>query len=140
MMRRLIRYLALSVTVSVLTAGAAVAEITPKYLGGVWTLDTAKNCGLKEFEHITFRADGTMQGKRFGTVDSIGFWRHDGDFIQLHLLTSPAHFDERLKDFDGVFGYFPVKVMTFGHRPDRFGAVGTIGDEMKKVSLFRCKN
>lgn len=139
-MLRKFKYLSIASLAAVAFAvTGASAEITPKYLDGTWTLDAAKNCGLKEFEHLTFRSDGTMQGKRFGIVDSIGFWRHDGDFIQLHLLTSPAHFDKRLKDFEGVFGYFPVKVMTFGHQPDQFGAVGNIGDEMEKVSLFRCK-
>ena len=92
----------------VLISGANALGISPQYLDGVWTLDSAKNCNLQEFEHITFRADGTVQGKRFGAVDSIGFWRTEGELMLLHLLTSPAHFDESLKHFQGFFDYFPV--------------------------------
>ncbi len=123
-----------------LTSGANALEISPQYLDGVWTLDSADNCGLKEFEHVTFRADGTVQGKRFDVVDSIGFWRNTGDQLVVHLLTSPAHFDERLKHYQGFFDYFPVRVLAFDIQPESFEAVGTIGDQMKKVTLFRCKN
>ena len=123
-----------------LISGANALEISPQYLDGVWTLDSAKNCSLPEFEHITFRADGTVQGKRFGVVDSIGFWRNAGDLMQLHLLTSPAHFDDSLKHFQGYFDYFPVRVLASDLQPNSFEAVGTMGEQIKKVTLFRCKS
>lgn len=79
------------VFVIALTSGANALEISPQYLDGVWTLDSADNCGLKEFEHIAFRADGTVQGKRFEVVDSIGFWRNTNDLIKQHGDEAPIH-------------------------------------------------
>lgn len=73
MLQRMMRYLLVCVTASVFTAGGAMAEITPKYLAGVWTIVNQKNCGLKEFEHMVFRANGTFESRRFGVTDSTGF-------------------------------------------------------------------
>ena len=123
-------------------ASASVAnavELTPAYLDGVWTLESKENCGLKEFEHITFRTNGTMEGSRFGVVDSVGFWRQSGALLRAHLVTSPARFDRTLKEFQGYYGYFPVTMLAFDLTQDSFEAVGAIGDQMRKVALFRCE-
>ncbi len=118
---------------------AGAAEMSPKYLYGVWTLESKDNCGLSEFEHFTFRADGVFEGSRFGVVDSVGFWRQSGELLRAHLVTSPAHFDKNLKELQGYYDYFPVKMLTFNLTPDSFEAVGSIGDQMRRVTLFRCK-
>ncbi len=139
MLRRMMRCLVVCVTASVLSAGGAVAEITPKYLDGVWTMASKKNCGLKEFEHMVFRANGTFESRRFGVTDSTGFWRNSDDVLVLHLVTSPEHFDKRLKDYKGYFDYFLVKVLVFNQKPDTFEAFGLIGDQIKRETLVRCK-
>lgn len=139
MLKRMMRYLLVCVTASVVTAGGAVAEITPKYLSGVWTIANQKNCGLKEFEHMVFRANGTFESRRFGVTDSTGFWRNSGDILVLHLVTSPEHFDRTLKEFQGHFDYFRVKVLAFNQKANKFEAFGLIGDQVKKETLFRCK-
>jgi hypothetical protein len=118
---------------------AGAIEMSPKYLDGVWTFESKDNCGLSEFEHFTFRADGVFEGSRFGVVDSVGFWRQSGELLRAHLVTSPVHFDKNLKELQGYYDYFPVKMLTFNLTPDSFEAVGSIGDQMRRVTLFRCK-
>ena len=139
MLRRIMRYLLVPIAASVFLASGAVAQVTAKYLDGVWTIASAKNCGLKDFEHMVFRANGTFESRRFGVTDSTGFWRNSDDMLVLHLVTSPEHFDKQLKEFKGYFDYFLVKVMVFNQGPDKFEAVGLIGNQIKKEALFRCK-
>jgi len=139
MLRNILAIVSMQVAAIAFASIANAVEMSPKYLDGVWTLESKENCGLKEFEHITFRADGVLEGSRFGVVDSVGFWRQSGDLLRAHLVASPARFDEALKGFQGYFDYFPVMMMVFDLTPDSFEAVGTIGDQMRKVTLFRCK-
>ncbi len=124
---------------AVFVLSANALEISPKYLVGVWTLENKQNCGVKEFEHLTFKSDGTIHTNRFGNVETTGFWQMTGSFIMLHLVSSPAHFSEDLKDFEGHYDYVQVKVVTMNPKPDTFEAVGSIGNQVKKVALFRCK-
>ena len=116
-----------------------MAEITPKYLDGVWTIMSKKNCGLEEFEHMVFRANGTFESRRFGAIESTGFWRNSDDVLVLHLVTSPEYFDKQTKDFKGYFDYFLVNVLVFNQEPDKFEAFGLIGNQIKKEALFRCE-
>jgi hypothetical protein len=138
MLRKILAIVSMQVAAIAFASIAGAVEMSPKYLDGVWTLESQENCGLKEFEHITFRANGTMEGSRFGIVDTMGFWRQSGNLLRAHLVTSPAHFSESLKGFQGYFDYFPVMMMAFNLTPDSFEAVGTIGAQMQKVTLFRC--
>ncbi len=139
MLREILAIVSIQVAAIAFASIAGAVEMSPKYLDSVWPLESMENCGLKEFEHITFRADGVIEGSRFGVVDSVGFWRQSGGLLRAHLVTSPAHFDENLKEFQGYFDYFPVMMMAFDLTPDSFEAVGTIGIQMRKVTLFRCK-
>ncbi len=139
MLRKILAIVSIQVAALAFASIAGAAEMSPKYLNGVWTLETKDNCGLSEFEHFTFRADGVFEGSRFGVVDSVGFWRQSGELLRAHLVTSPAHFDKNLKELQGYYDYFPVKMLTFNLTPDSFEAVGSIGDQMRRVTLFRCK-
>ena len=139
MLRKILAIVSMQVAAIAFASIANAVEMSPKYLDGVWTLESRENCGLKEFEHITFRANGTLEGSRWGVVDTVGFWRQSGDLLRAHLVTSPAHFDKNLKEFQGYFDYFPVMMMVSDLTPDSFEAVGTIGDQMQKVTLFWCQ-
>ncbi len=139
MKRKIIRCLQVPILMSVFMASGAVAQVTAKYLDGVWAIASEKNCGLKESEHLTFRANGTFGSSRFGVPDSTGFWRSSEDVLILHLVTSPEHFDKRLKNFKGYFDYFMVKVLVFNQQPNSFEAFGLIGTQIKKETLFRCE-
>ena len=121
------------------TVTTASAQVTPKYLDGVWTIASKKNCGLNKIEHMVFRANGTFESRRFGVTESTGFWRYSDDVLVLHLVTSPEHFDKRLKEFKGYFDYFLVKVLVFNQEPDNFEAFGLIGDQIHRETLVRCK-
>jgi len=138
-LRRMMRCLLVPIAASVFLASGAVAEITPKYLDGVWAIASEKNCGLKEFEQLVFHANGTFESHRFDATGSVGFWRNSGDVLTLHLVTSPERFDKQLKDFKGYFDYFNVKVLIFNQEPNKFEAFGLIGNQIKKEVLFRCK-
>ncbi len=139
MLRRIMRCLLVPIAASVFLANGAVAQVTAKYLDGVWAIASAKNCGLKDTEHLMFRANGTFESFRFGVTDSTGFWRNSDDVLVLHMVTSPEFFDKQLKEFKGYFDYFFVKVLVFNQEPDKFETFGLIGNQIKKETLFRCE-
>ena len=139
MPRRLMCYLLVPVVASIFLANGAVAQVSAKYLDGIWAISSAKNCGLKDTEHLMFRANGTFESFRFGVTDSTGFWRNSDDVLVLHMVTSPEFFDKQLKEFKGYFDYFFVKVLVFNQESDKFETFGLIGNQIKKETLFRCK-
>ena len=130
--------LSICVAVVVFASGAKAVEPSPQYLHGSWTMDDAKNCGLPEFEHITFRDDGTMEAARHGNVTLLGFWLNTEDIVRVHFIASPARLDEKLNEFLGYYDYFLATMLVFDLEPDSFRAVGTIGDQIRKVTMFRC--
>ena len=121
-----------------IATSAGAAELSAAYLKGTWTIDDAKNCGLKEFEHLTFRENGTMDAVRFGAVNIVGFWRQNGDLIDVHVVTSPAYLDKALGHFQGRYDYFQATMLTFDLEVNSFHAVGRIGEHMQKAVLHRC--
>lgn len=122
-------------------SGAGAEGLDAGYFAGNWELNVDGKCGQEDAEFIHVRANGTFDYGRRGKVESVGFWRIDGDVVMLEMLTSPAYFEDianELKDYHGLYGYYPVRAMTFDIQKDRFGAVASIGSLMSKFTAHRC--
>jgi len=115
------------------------ADLSSDYLAGNWTLESSENCGKPEFESISFKNDGTVSASRFGSTTLTGFWELNGEFLTAHVVTSPAHLDQRLLHMKGHFDYFLVNMVIVDAQPDELKIVGRIGEIMSRMDLARCK-
>ena len=123
--------------------GVDAAELTPQYLQGKWVVGpTEQKCDSTEFEHLTFRKNGSFEGGRTGKVEAAGIWSIDEDIVSLHIVSSPAFFEdihEELKAFKDQYHYFYIKIVPFNIEDGKFEAVGVIGEMIKKGVFVRCK-
>jgi len=139
MFRKAFVVVGIQMLIAAVAFGAEAIDLTPKYLDGTWTLRQVENCGLKEFEHIAFHRDGTIETSRHGLVDALGFWRLEDGLVRIHLLASPAHYSDAFKDLTDRFDSFLITVMPLAVDKDAFEAVGAIGEQMQREKLFRCE-
>lgn len=116
------------------------ADLSEDYLYGRWVLDE-QNCGSPDAEYIEFKKNGTFEGTRTGLAEFVGFWGLEEGILDLHMVTSPAFFDdlhEELAKFEGIYRYFKGRMVVFNTQDKSFEAFGVIGDEIKRAAAVRC--
>ena len=110
-------------------------------LHGRWAID-AEDCSSPDSEYMVFRSNGTFENTRTGQAEIVGFWQLDEDTVDLHMVTSPAYFNDLhggLKDFEGIYNYFHAKVIIFNNKKDSHEAIGVIGNEVKRMKTVKCR-
>ena len=116
------------------------ADLSADYLYGRWVLDE-QNCSSPDAEYIEFNENGTFEGTRIGLAEIVGFWGLEEGILDLHMVTSPAFFDdlhEELAKFEGIYSYFQGRMVVFNTQDKSFEAFGVIGDEIKRTAAVRC--
>ena len=93
MMRTLTCVTIVAVLAVFLVPWAGAGELSQDYLAGRWVIDS-QSCNSMESEYIEFRKDGTYVSVRGSKSEIVGFWRLEDDMLELHMLTSPAFFDD----------------------------------------------
>ena len=124
-----------------LVLGASAADLSTDYLHGRWVIDDP-NCSSPDSEYIEFNQNGTFAGTRTGQAEIAGFWGLKEGILDLHMVTSPAFFDDLHKDlagFEGIYNYFQGRMIIFNTQSKSFEAFGVIGDEIKRTSAVRCE-
>ena len=138
---RVLNYATVLVVLSVfLVPWATAADLSAYYLGGRWVIDE-ENCNSPDSEYIEFNKNGTFEGTRTGKAEIVGFWGLKEGILDLHMVTSPAFFDDIHKDlsgFKGIYSYFQGRMVIFNTQDKSFEAFGVIGNEMKRTSAARC--
>lgn len=131
------------ITVLGLSVPAWAAELTQEYLLGKWVIDEA-NCSDSSSEFVTFRNNGAVDGVRDGKLEASGFWGISDEIFVVHVVASPAFFhdyDEEaavLKAHEGKYFAFRIRVVPFNMELNQFGAVGLLGEQVKKAVFSRC--
>jgi hypothetical protein len=140
-MIRACSYATILVVLSVLLVPLAnAADLSADYLHGRWVIDE-QNCSSTDSEYIRFNKNGTFEGARTGKAEIVGFWGLKEGILDLHMVTSPAFFDDLHKDlagFEGIYNYFQGRMVIFNTQNKSFEAFGVIGDEIKRASAVRC--
>jgi hypothetical protein len=140
-MMRGFNYATILVVLSVfLVSGANAADLSADYLYGRWVIDE-QNCSLPDSEYIEFSKNGTFEGTRTGKAEIVGFWGLKEGILDLHMVTSPAFFDDLHKDlagFEGLYNYFQGRMVIFNTQDKSFETIGVMGDEMKRASTVKC--
>jgi hypothetical protein len=119
---------------------AYAADLPADYIHGRWVIDD-QNCSSPDSEYIEFNKNGTFGGTRTGKAEIVGFWGLNEGILDLHMVTSPAFFDDLHKDlagFEGIYNYFQGRMVIFNTQDKSFEAFGVIGDEMKRTTAVRC--
>ncbi|MBL8667165.1 MAG: hypothetical protein JNM48_06860 [Rhodospirillales bacterium] len=129
---------------TVLAFGTAAAaqdgpspSLTDAGVIGTWAVNEGQ-CSDPNAEFIIFSKDGTVESIRNGQTDAVGFWKLQDDKLQLNVLAPPARLDERLKDVDGYYP-FDIVIAPYDIQPDKFLAVGILGDQVRYGKFARCK-
>ena len=141
-MTRTFNYATILVVLSVfLVPGAKAADLSADYLYGRWVIDD-QNCSSPDSEYIEFNKNGTFEGTRTGQAEIVGFWVLKGGILDLHMVTSPAFFDDIHKDlarFEGIYNYLQGRMVIFNTQDKSFETFGVIGDEIKRTAAVRCE-
>ena len=140
------RRMLLAVALAILTAGAVspvrATDLTAEYLEGLWVIGGKDQCKNSDREYILLLENGTFENGRSGKAEAVGFWSLSEDFLNLHLVSSPAFFKDLHKDlheYDGAFHYFHIKVAAINFDGKSFEAIAIIGDQIKKSTAVRCE-
>ena len=127
-------------------AGSAWADDVPAdYLVGTWALGGAEACESASGERLIFAADGTFTSTLDGDPSAAGFWQLTGHDLELHMVSSPAYFDDPdrtdddlLASLEGQYDYFYARGLTFDVEPESFRVVVNMADTMRGADLNRC--
>jgi hypothetical protein len=145
MLERTVAFLGVQICAVALTLAAWADEVPTNYLPGTWAIGGADACKAPATEHITFDSDGTFEAVRSGQPTATGFWHLVEDVLDLHMVSSPAFFDDPTTDFDdplsnfaGQYEYFYAKALLFDLEPDGFRAVATMGNMLRGANYHRC--
>jgi hypothetical protein len=145
MLKRTGAFVAAQACVVALTWTAWADEVPDDYLPGTWAIGDSEACGTPAAEHITFDADGTFRAERGDRPTATGFWHLVEDVLDLHMVSSPAFFDDPTTDFDdplssfaGQYEYFYAKALLFDIEPGGFRAVATMGNMLRGANYGRC--
>jgi hypothetical protein len=140
-MMRTLSYAAILVVLSVfLVPWAHAADLSADYLAGRWVIDD-QNCSSPDSEYIEFNKNGTFEVTRTGEAEIVGFWGLTKDTLDLHMVTSPAYYDDLHRDlvrYAGFYDYFQGRMVIFNTQSKSFEAFGVVGDEIKRASAVRC--
>ena len=116
------------------------AGLSADYLDGRWVIDE-QNCSSPDAEYMEFNKNGTFEVTRTGNAEIVGFWGLKEGILDLHMVTSPAFFDDLNKElagFEGIYSYFQGRMVIFNTQSKSFEAFGVIGDEIKRSAAVRC--
>ena len=140
-MVRAFNYATILMVLSVfLVPWASADDLSTEYLYGRWVIDD-QNCSSQDSEYMEFNKNGTFEGTRTGNAEIVGFWGLKEGILDLHMVTSPAFFDDlqkQLAGFEGLYSYFQGRMVIFNTQNKSFEAFGVIGDEIKRTSAVRC--
>jgi len=120
---------------------ANAADLSADYLYGRWVIDE-RNCSSPDSEYMEFSKNGTFEGTRTGQAEIVGFWGLKEGILDLHMVTSPAFFDDIHKDlarFENIYNYFQGRMVIFNTQDKSFETFGVIGDEIKRTTAVRCE-
>lgn len=145
MPKRFFTYLAVPSFALALTAAAAAQE-TPEvedeipdgYLEGTWAIGGSDACGDAAAEHFRFNADGTFVTTQGGEPTATGFWHLVEDKLDLHMVSSPAFFDDQLQPFAGQYTYYYAQALVFDYEDQAFRMVASMAGQLRGANLGRC--
>jgi len=122
----------------VMAHASRAAEVSAKYLEGLWSLDGKEACATDNLEYVAFRANGVLETGNGGRPDGAGFWELKEREVIFHLASSPGFYRKDLEGLGGAYNHFDIRVLTYNIEDDQFGAIGLLGDQVARATFSRC--
>ena len=145
MLKRTVAFVGVQAFALAIAFAAWSDEVPDNYLPGTWAIGGADACKAPATEHITFHPDGTFETVQGAQPTATGFWTLVEDILDLHMVSSPAFFDDpttnvddALSDLAGQYQYYYAKALLFDIEPDGFRAVATMGNLLRGANYSRC--
>jgi hypothetical protein len=145
MLKRTIAIVGVQACALAIAFGAFSDEVPDNYLPGTWAIGGAEACKAPATEHITFNSDGTFEAVRGNQPTAVGFWHLVEDVLDLHMVSSPAFFDDptstaddALSSLAGQYDYFYAKGLLFDIEDQDFRMVATMGNKLRGANYSRC--
>jgi hypothetical protein len=145
MLERTVAFMAVQACAAALAFAAWSDEVRDNYLPGTWAIGGAEACEAPASERITFDPEGTFEAMQADKPTAVGFWHLVEDVLDLHMVSSPAFFDDPASDFDdalsdlaGQYEYFYAKGLLFDVEQDGFRMVATMGNKLRGANYSRC--
>jgi hypothetical protein len=142
MLERTIAFLGMQACAIAMGWAVFADEVPDNYLPGTWAIGGTDACGTPASEHITFDPDGTFRTVRSEQPTATGFWHLVEDVLDLHMVSSPAffddpatRFDDALSDFAGQYQYFYAQGAAVRHRAGRLSRRGDHGQHAARRQL-----
>ena len=113
-------------------------EIPDGYLEGTWAIGGSEACGADTTEHLSFDVNGTFTTVQGDQSTAVGFWHLVDDKLDLHMVSSPAFFDDQLQPFTGQYTYYYAQALLFDIEDQAFRMVAYMGGQLRGANLARC--
>ena len=139
MLKRTVAFLAVP-TFAVALASAAFAQTANDEvpLEGTWAIGDAQACDDQTTERLTFDANGTFMAEQGGKPTATGFWQLADDKLDLHMVSSPAFFDDRLQPSTGQYTYYYAQALLFDYEEKSLRMVAYMAGQLQGANLVRC--
>jgi hypothetical protein len=145
MLERTVLFLGVQACALALTFAAWSDEVRDNYLPGTWAIGGTGACDAAGTERITFDPEGTFQAVHQTKPTAVGFWHLVEDVLDLHMVSSPAFFDDPASESDdalselaGQYEYFYAKGLLFDVEENDFRMVATMGNKLRGANYSRC--
>lgn len=136
-MRKTVALTSAAALAMLLASGARAATLSPEYLVGRWTTGSVEACSRTGAEISELRADGSLVTLRDGKAVAVGFWRLDGDRLDLEVLAHDS-LNEALKGIPGDYAHFSIGSLVFDVTDNGYRTVQSIGDVLQGLNVVRC--
>lgn len=139
MPKRYVAFLAVP-TFAVALASTAFAQDSSDEipLEGTWAIGDAQACDDQTTERLTFNADGTFTAEQGGEPTATGFWQLADDKLDLHMVSSPAFFDDQLQPSAGGYAYYYAQALLFDYEQQSLRMVAYMAGQLQGANLARC--
>ena len=139
MPKRYVAFLAVPTFTVALASAAFAQDPTDEIpLEGTWAIGDAQACDDSTSERLTFDTNGTFTAEQGGEPTATGFWQLADDKLDLHMVSSPAFFDDQLQPSTGGYAYYYAQALLFDVEDGAFRMVAHMGGQLRGANLGRC--
>ena len=139
MLKRMVVFLAVPMFAVALASAAFAQDANDEIpLAGTWAVGDAQACDDPTKERLTFEANGTFIAEQGGEPTATGFWHLADDKLDLHMVSSPAFFDDQLQPFTGQYTYYYAQALLFDYEQPSLRMVAYMAGQLQGANLTRC--
>jgi hypothetical protein len=139
MLKRFVAFLGVPTFAVALASAAFAQDPTDEIpLEGTWAIGDAQACDDPTSERLTFDTSGTFTAEQGGEPTATGFWQLADDKLDLHMVSSPAFFDDQLQPSVGGYTYYYAQALLFDYEEQSVRMVAYMAGQLQGANPARC--